>query len=53
MLSWKDNPCPWKPRGPAHGRTQDASLMFRILTFWLPTVPGYLVLQYTQRKGIV
>lgn len=28
-------------------------LMFRILTFWLPTVPGYVFLQYTQRKGIV
>ena len=28
-------------------------LMFRILTFWLPTVPGYGFLQYTRRKGIV
>jgi uncharacterized membrane protein YbhN (UPF0104 family)/serine/threonine-protein kinase RIO1 len=28
-------------------------LFFRILTFWLPTLPGYGFLQYTQRKGIV
>lgn len=28
-------------------------LFFRTLTFWLPTVPGYGFLQYTQRKGIV
>ena len=28
-------------------------LMFRILTFWLPTVPGYVFLRYTQREGIV
>lgn len=28
-------------------------LLFRMLTFWLPTVPGYLFLQYTQRRGIV
>jgi uncharacterized protein (TIRG00374 family) len=28
-------------------------LFFRILTFWLPTLPGYGFLQYTQRTGIV
>lgn len=28
-------------------------LFFRILTFWVPTAPGYGFLQYTQRKGIV
>jgi uncharacterized protein (TIRG00374 family) len=28
-------------------------LFFRTLTYWLPTVPGYGFLQYTQRKGIV
>jgi hypothetical protein len=28
-------------------------LFFRVLTFWLPTLPGYGFLQYTQRKGIV
>jgi uncharacterized protein (TIRG00374 family) len=28
-------------------------LFFRILTFWLPTIPGYGFLRYTQRKGIV
>jgi uncharacterized protein (TIRG00374 family) len=28
-------------------------LFYRILTFWLPTLPGYGFLQYTQRKGIV
>jgi uncharacterized protein (TIRG00374 family) len=28
-------------------------LYFRVLTFWLPTLPGYGFLQYTQRKGIV
>lgn len=28
-------------------------LLFRTLTFWLPTIPGYFFLQYTQRKGIV
>jgi glycosyltransferase 2 family protein len=30
-----------------------AVLFFRVLTFWLPTLPGYGFLQYTQRKGIV
>jgi undecaprenyl-diphosphatase len=30
-----------------------AVLFFRILTFWLPTLPGWGFLQYTQRKGIV
>jgi uncharacterized membrane protein YbhN (UPF0104 family) len=28
-------------------------LFFRILTFWLPTIPGYGFLQYCQRKAIV
>jgi uncharacterized protein (TIRG00374 family) len=28
-------------------------LLFRLLTFWLPTVPGYGFLRYTQRAGIV
>ena len=28
-------------------------LFFRILTFWVPTAPGWGFLQYTQRKGIV
>ena len=28
-------------------------LLFRILTFWLPTAPGYGFLRYTQAKGIV
>lgn len=28
-------------------------LLFRILTFWVPTVPGYGFLRYTQAKGIV
>lgn len=28
-------------------------LLFRILTFWLPTIPGYAFLRYTQREGIV
>lgn len=26
-------------------------LMYRVLTFWLPTIPGYLSFQYLQRKG--
>ncbi len=28
-------------------------LYFRILTFWLPTLPGYFFMRYTQRAGIV
>ena len=28
-------------------------LFFRILTFWLPTLPGYGFMRYTQRAGIV
>jgi uncharacterized protein (TIRG00374 family) len=28
-------------------------LFFRVLTFWLPTVPGYVLLRYSQRVGIV
>ncbi len=28
-------------------------LFFRMLTFWLPTLPGYGFLRYTQAKGIV
>ena len=28
-------------------------LYFRILTFWIPTLPGYFFLRYTQRAGIV
>ena len=28
-------------------------LLFRMLTFWLPTIPGYGFLRYAQRKGIV
>ena len=28
-------------------------LFFRMLTFWLPTVPGYGFFRYTQAKGIV
>jgi uncharacterized protein (TIRG00374 family) len=28
-------------------------LLFRLLTFWLPTVPGYAFLQYTRRRHIV
>jgi undecaprenyl-diphosphatase len=28
-------------------------LLFRILTFWLPTLPGYFFLQYCQRHKIV
>jgi uncharacterized protein (TIRG00374 family) len=28
-------------------------LFFRILTFWLPTLPGYLFMRYTQNAGIV
>ena len=28
-------------------------LLFRVLTFWLPTVPGYVMLRYSQRTGIV
>jgi uncharacterized protein (TIRG00374 family) len=28
-------------------------LFFRVLTFWLVTVPDYVFLQYIQRKGIV
>ena len=36
------------------GSTAAATVVFfRVLTFWLPTVPGYGCLQYTQRKGIV
>lgn len=30
-----------------------AVLFFRVLTYWLPTLPGYGFLQYTQHKGIV
>ena len=29
----------------------EAVLMFRLLTFWLPTIPGYLAFQYLQRSG--
>jgi uncharacterized protein (TIRG00374 family) len=35
------------------GSAAGAVLFFRVLTFWLPTLPGYGFLQYTQRKGIV
>jgi len=28
-------------------------LFFRMLTFWLPTIPGYGFFRYTQAKGIV
>jgi len=28
-------------------------LLFRTLTFWLPTLPGYFFMRYCQRKGIV
>jgi undecaprenyl-diphosphatase len=28
-------------------------LFFRTLTYWVPTLPGYGFLQYTQRRGIV
>lgn len=28
-------------------------LLFRLLTFWLPTIPGYAFLQYTRRRRIV
>lgn len=28
-------------------------LLFRLLTFWLPTLPGYISLRYCQRKGFV
>jgi undecaprenyl-diphosphatase len=28
-------------------------VLFRLFTFWLPTLPGWLMLQYTQRAGIV
>ncbi|MDX2381084.1 MAG: lysylphosphatidylglycerol synthase transmembrane domain-containing protein [Acidimicrobiia bacterium] len=28
-------------------------LLFRTLTFWLPTVPGYFFMRYCQRTGIV
>ncbi len=29
----------------------EAVLMYRLLTFWLPTIPGYLSFQYLQRSG--
>lgn len=29
----------------------ESVLMFRLLTFWLPTIPGYLSFQYLQRSG--
>jgi uncharacterized protein (TIRG00374 family) len=28
-------------------------LLFRTITFWLPTLPGYFFMRYTQAKGIV
>lgn len=28
-------------------------MLFRTLTFWLPTLPGYFFMRYTQRAGIV
>ena len=28
-------------------------LYFRILTYWVPTLPGYFFMRYTQRIGIV
>ena len=28
-------------------------LLFRTLTFWLPTIPGYFFMRYCQRTGIV
>jgi uncharacterized membrane protein YbhN (UPF0104 family) len=28
-------------------------LLFRTLTFWLPTLPGYFFMRYCQRKGFV
>ena len=28
-------------------------LLFRMLTFWLPTLPGYVSLRYCQRTGLV
>ena len=29
----------------------ESVLMYRVLTFWLPTIPGYVSFQYLQRKG--
>lgn len=29
----------------------ESVLMFRLLTFWLPTIPGYAAFQYLQRSG--
>ena len=28
-----------------------AVLLFRLLTFWLPTIPGYIAFQWLQRRG--
>jgi len=28
-------------------------VLFRLATYWLPTVPGWLFLQHSQRSGIV
>ena len=28
-------------------------VLFRLATYWLPTIPGWLLLQHTQRRGIV
>ena len=39
--------------GVESGTAAAVVLFYRTLTFWLPTVPGWGFLQYTQRKGIV
>jgi uncharacterized membrane protein YbhN (UPF0104 family) len=28
-------------------------LAFRLLTFWLPTIPGFLALRHLRREGAV
>jgi len=30
-----------------------ASLLFRTITFWIPTIPGYIALKLSERRGLV
>ncbi len=37
--------------GLASGLAFSAVLLYRVITFWLPTIPGYFAFNGLQRKG--
>ena len=37
--------------GLAHGPTVAAAATFRMITYWLPSVPGFFEIQWLRRKG--